>query len=251
MIKAAAFAILMAFGPLAGAWAQGAACPAKDEAACMLEAAWTAAEALPEQKQARLKPLFGPLALQLTDPKVRAVWNARLGETGIDAAGTDYVRQTAETAIREYGWEMFLQRARDGLAPLHTGRPEIMGAAIELAPDTKQRARLIEMMFSLAGTADIRKISGISVNAFERADFGHVLAERMMRDCRLAEFDRAVALTAAPASLRYALWRARIRGGAGALAPDIRAGDGSDDTSHVRQALEGYGAILSLGYCPK
>ena len=107
------------------------------------------------------------------------------------------------------------------------------------------------MMFSLAGTADIRKISTISVNAFERADFGHVLAERMMRDCRLAEFDRAVALTAAPESLRYALWRARITGGAGALAPDIRAGDGSDDTSHVRQALEGYGAILSLGYCPK
>jgi hypothetical protein len=251
MIRAAAFAILTAFGPLAGASAQGAACPAKSEAACTLEAAWTAAEALPEKKQARLKPLFAPLALMLTDPEARAVWDARLGETGIDLAGTDYVRQTAETAIREYGWETFLQRARDGLAPLHMGRPEIMGAAIELAPDTKQRARLIEMMFSLAGTPDSRMISGISVNAFERADFGHVLAERMMRDCRLAEFDRALALTAAPESLRYALWRARITGGAGALAPDIRAGDGTDDTSHVRQALEGYGAILSLGYCPK
>lgn len=251
MIRAAAFAILMAFGPLAGASAQGAACPAKNEAACMLEAAWTAAEALPEKKQARLKPLFAPLALKLTDPKARAVWDARLGETGIDVAGTDYVHQTAETAIREYGWETFLQRARDGLAPLHMGRPEIMGAAIDLAPDTKQRARLIEMMFSLAGTPDSRKISGISVNAFERADFGHVLAERMMRDCRLAEFDRALALTAAPESLRYALWRARITGGAGALAPDIRAGDGSDDTSHVRQALEGYGAVMALGYCPK
>jgi hypothetical protein len=251
MIRAAAFAILMAFGPLAGASAQGAACPAKSEAACMLEAAWRAAEALPEKKQARLKPLFAPLVLKLTDPKARGLWDARLGETGIDVAGTDYVRQTAETAIREYGWETFLQRARDGLAPLHMGRPEIMGAAIDLAPDTKQRARLIEMMFSLAGTPDSRRISGISVNAFERADFGHVLAERMMRDCRLAEFDRALALTAAPESLRYALWRARITGGAGALAADIRAGDGSDDTSHVRQALEGYGAVMALGYCPK
>lgn len=251
MIRVAAFAILMAFGPLAGASAQGAACPAKREAACMLEAAWTAAEALPEKKQARLEPLFAPLALKLTDPKDRAVWDARLGETGIDLAGTDYVRQTAETAIRDYGWETFLQRAREGLAPLHMGRPEIMGAAIDLAPDTKQRARLIEMMFSLAAAPDSRMISGISVNAFERADFGHVLAEQMMRDCRLAEFDRALALTAAPDALRYALWRARITGGAGVLAPDIRAGDGTDDTSHVRQALEGYGAILSLGYCPK
>lgn len=216
----------------------------------MLEAAWTATGALPEKKQARLKPLFAPLALALKDEASKKVWDARLGETELDVEGPDYVRRTAETAIREYGWEGFLQRARDGLAPLHMGRPEIMGAAIDLAPDTKQRARIIEMMFSLAGTADRRMISGISVNAFERADFGHVLADRMMRDCRLAEFDRAAALTTAPDALRYRLWRARITGGAGALADDIRAGAG-EDTSHVRQALEGYGAILTLGYCAK
>lgn len=251
MIRAAAFLVFMAFGPLAGAGAQGAACPAKAEAACMLEAAWTAAEALPETKKERLKPLFAPLALQLSDPKVRATWEARLGNSSIDVAGTDYVRQTAEAAIREYGWEIFLQRARDGLAPLQMGRPEIMGAAIEFAPDAKQRARIIEMMFTLAGAPDSRRISGISVNAFERADFGHVLAERMMRDCKLTAFDRAVAMTSAPDSLRYALWRARISGGAGTLAPDLRAGDGTDDTSHVRQALEGYSAVLTLGYCPK
>jgi hypothetical protein len=251
MIRAAAFLVLIAFGPFAGAGAQGAACPAKTEAACMLDAAWTAAEALPEKKIERLKPLFAPLALQLTDPKARAVWDARLDDTAIDVAGTDYVRCTAQTAIQEYGWEAFLQRAERGDPPLHMGRPEIMGAAIDLAPDAKQRARIIEMMFSLAGQPETRRISGISVNAFERADFGHVLAERMMRDCKLADFDRAVALTSAPGALRYRLWRARITGGAGALAGDIRAGDGTDDTSHVRQALEGYGAILSLGYCPK
>lgn len=251
MIRAATILILSAFWPLAGAGAQGSACPAQQEASCMLEAAWTAAEALPEAKTERLKPLFAPLALKLTDPKARAVWDARLGETGVDVEGADFVRRTAETAIRENGWETFLQRAQSGAAPLHMGRPEIMGAAITLAPDAKQRARIIEMMFSLAGAADSRRISGISVDAFERADFGHVLAERMMRDCRLAEFDRAVAMTSAPEALRYALWRARITGSAGSLAPDIRAGGGSEDTSHVRQALEGYGAILSLGYCPK
>ena len=217
----------------------------------MLEAAWTATGALPEKKQARLKPLFAPLALALKDEASKKVWDARLGETELDVEGPDYVRRTAETAIREYGWEGFLQRARDGLAPLHMGRPEIMGAAIDLAPDTKQRAQIIEMMFSLAGTADRRMISGISVNAFERADFGHVLADRMMRDCRLAEFDRAAALTTAPDALRYRLWRARITGGAGSLADDIRAADTDGDTSHVRQALEGYGAILTLGYCAK
>ncbi|MFN7165134.1 MAG: hypothetical protein ACK4P2_09990, partial [Hyphomonas sp.] len=119
MIRAASFLILMAIGPMASAGAQGAACSAKAEAACMLEAAWTAAQALPQKKSERLKPLFAPLALQLTDPAARAVWDARLGETAIEIAGTDYVRRTAETAIGEHGWETFLRRARDGAAPLH------------------------------------------------------------------------------------------------------------------------------------
>lgn len=226
-----------------------AACPAgPGEASCMLDAAWTAAQDLPAAKQARVKPLFVPLALKLADPEARGVWEARLGDTVAEVEGTDFVRRTAETAIREYGWDGFLQRAQAGLAPLHMGRPEIMGAAIALAPDAAQRARLVQLMFDLAGAPD--RSAKVAMQDFERGDFGHVLAERMMRDCRLADFDRAVGLTALPDALVYRLWRARITGGAGSLAPDIRAGDGSKDTSHVRQALEGYGAVMSAGYCP-
>jgi hypothetical protein len=216
----------------------------------MLDAAWAAAEALPEAKQARLKPLFAPLAQQLQDAGSEAVWQARLADTPLQEEASDYVRRTAEAAIREYGWEGFLLRAQEARPPLHVGRPEIMGAAIELATDIQQRERIIDMMFTLAGTPGRRVTGGVSVNAFEHADFGHVLAERMMRDCRLAAFDRAVDMTTSPASLRYQLWRARITGGAGVLADDIRRGDADGDTRHVRQALEGYGAILSLGYCP-
>lgn len=225
-------------------------CPAgQGEAPCMLDAAWTAAQDLPEKKLDRVKPLFVPLALKLADPRAQAVWDARLGDTGVDVEGADYVRQTAETAVREYGWEGFLERARAGLAPLHMGRPEIMGAAIALAPDAKQRARLVQMMFDLAGAPV--KSAKVSGQDFERGDFGHVLAERMMRDCKLADFDRAVALTAVPDALVYRLWRTRITGGAGALTQEIRAGDGGEDTSHVRQALEGYAPVMSLGYCLK
>jgi len=246
MIRAG-FLFLMAGLMAPAALAQGA-CPAgKGEAACMLDAAWTAAQDLPEKKRERVKPLFVPLALKLDDPKVRAVWDGRLGETGADVEGADYVRGTAEAAIREHGWEGFLQRAQSGFAPLHMGRPEIMGAAIPLAPDAKQRARLVQMMFDLAGAPS--KAANLTSQDFERGDFGHVLAERMMRDCRLEAFDRAVELTSVPDALVYRLWRTRITGGAGALAAEIRAGDGRDDTSHVRQAQEGYAPVLNLGYC--
>ena len=246
---------------IAGLWAAPAqarpaeaaasACPAKDEAACMLDAAWTAALLLPPEKLDRVKPLFAPLVLQLPGSRLAGRWDERIGDTGVDVPGRDYVRQTAETAIREYGWDGFLERARAGAAPLHMGRPEIMGAAVDLAPGASQRAQLIELMFSLAGPSKPDRIGGFSDDDFERADFGHVLAERMMRDCKLAGFDRAVALTNAPDALRYRLWRARITGGAGSLAQEIRNGDASGDSRHVRQALEGYGPILTLGYCAK
>ena len=227
------------------------ACSPAGEAACMLDAAWTAALLLPHEKLERVKPVFAPLVLKLADPAARAHWNQRIGDTGVDLPERDYVRQTADTAIREYGWDGFLDRARSGAAPLHMGRPEIMAAAIDLAPDATKRAQLIDLMFSLAGPSKPGRIGGFSDDDFERSDFGHALTERMMRDCRLSEFDRAVALTNAPDALRYKLWRARITGGAGALASEIRGGDGTDDTRHVRQALEGYGPILTLGYCAK
>jgi hypothetical protein len=227
-------------------------CPAgKGEAACMLEAAWQAAEALPEGKRDRVLEAFVTPVSYLTPAEARTVWKSRLRNVGVTIAGPDYVRETAETVIRENGWQGFLQRARDGAAPLHMGRPEIMAAAVDLAPNAGERRKLIDLMVQLAGASDSRKVSGIPLDSFERADFGHVLAERAMRDCDLAAFDRAASLTTAPDALRYRLWRARITGGAGSLADAIREGDGSTDTRHVRQALEGYGAILALGYCAR
>lgn len=225
-------------------------CAPADEASCMLDAAWTAALLLPPEKLDRVKPLFAPLVSTLPGA-AQTRWTQRIGDAGPERPSPDYLRRTAETAIRQIGWDGFIERARSGAAPLHMGRPEIMAAAIDLAPDAAKRAQLIELMFSLAGPSKPGRISGFSDDDFERADFGHVLAERMMRDCRLSQFDRAVALTNAPDALRYRLWRARITGGAGALAPDIREGDGTEDTRHVRQVLEGYSPILTLGYCEK
>lgn len=228
-----------------------AACTGAGEAACMLDAAWTAALLLPPEKLDRVKPLFVPLAGKLTDPDAKARWQGRLGTAKSEPAYEDYARRTAEGAIRDHGWDGFVERARSGEAPLRSGRPEIMAAAIDLAPDAARRSQLIDLMFTLAGKRRLGPKAGFQSDDFEQSDFGHVLAERMMRDCRLADFDRAIALNVAPEALRYRLWRARITGGAGTLAQEIREGDGSGDTSHVRQALEGYAPILTLGYCGK
>ena len=216
----------------------------------MLDAAWQAAGLLPADKQTRLKPAFAEATRGLKDTALASRWQMRLGQVPVRPAAPDYAREQAQAAIDAYGWEGFFQRATLGQAPLNMGRPEIMAAAIHLAPNEMERQRLIDMMFSFAGAPKPGTSGQISPDDFERASFGHVLAEQMMRDCQLTAYDRARGLTAAPGSIRYKLWRARITGGAGKLAPEIRQGDGSDDTTFVRHVLEGYGPVLKQGYCP-
>lgn len=225
-------------------------CTGAAEANCMLEAAWAAASLLPADKQARLKPAFAETARGLKDEMLASRWQTRLGQMPAREPAPDFAREQAQAAIAAYGWEGFFQKARRAETPLNMGRPEIMAAAIDLAPNPMERLRLIDMMFSFAGVPKPGTTGQFSQDDFERASFSHVLAEQMMEDCKLDEFDRARDRTAAPESIRYELWRARMTGGAGKLAPKIRQGDGSDDTTFVRHVLEGYGPILARGYCP-
>lgn len=216
----------------------------------MLDAAWQAAGLLPRDKQARLTPAFAETTTGLKDRALASKWEMRLGKAPTAQTAPDFARRQAEAAIAQYGWQGFLTRAQRGEAPLNMGRPEILAAAVDLAPDRDQRVYLTNMMFSLAGAPGPGTSGLISPDSFERASLGHVLAEQMMKDCDLAAFDRARGLTAAPDSIRYELWRTRITGGAGKLAPRIRQGDGSNDTTFVRHVLEGYGPVLRQGYCP-
>lgn len=229
----------------------GPDCGGPAETGCMLDAAWQAASLLPADKQARLKPAFAEIAAGLKDEALASRWQMRLGAVRAQTPAPDYARTQAEAAIGQYGWEGFFQRARSGEAPLNMGRPEIMGAAISLAPNAGERLRLIDMMFSFAGAPKPGTSGRISPDAFERASFGHVLAEQMMKDCDASRLRLARQLTSAPDAIRYQLWQARVEGNAGALAARIRGGDGTDDTTFVRQVLEGYGPVIRLGYCPR
>lgn len=214
----------------------------------MLEAIWTAAAVLPEEKQARLKGPFLETVTLAGDEALTASWAARL-DTSPPAGRktTPYAQQKAEAVLAEDGWDEFIRKAGAQSAPFNIGRPEIMAAGARLAPDEPARSRVVAEMFRLAGTPQAGK--GLDRN-FEQADFGHVLAELAMEACDLAAFDRALALTSSPESLRYALWRARITGEVTELAVRIRNEADEADTRHVRAALEGYAPILSQGVCP-
>ena len=214
----------------------------------MIQAIWEAAAGFPADKRDRLKPIFLNTVALSGDAALLADWEGRLGgEAAPEPEYPDYVRERAEAELREADWNHFLQQAQAGLPPFNIGRPELMAAGARLAPDAATRQRVIEAMFALAGPP---QPGARPLENFERGDFGHVLSELAMENCNLAAFDRAVQLTVEPDGLRYAFWRARITGSAAALAARVRTESDRQDTRHVREALEGYGAILQRGYCP-
>ncbi|MEZ5997628.1 MAG: hypothetical protein R3B98_02920 [Hyphomonas sp.] len=221
-------------------------CNRAGEPACMLQAIWEAAAAFPEPRRDRLKPIFLDTVALSGDEALLSDWQQRLGGVAAPrAVYPDYAEARAQEALAAGGWDSFLARARAGEAPFNIGRPEIMAAGARLAPDGATRNRVVGAMFDLAAQTN----AGKQDVDFERGDFGHVLAELSMESCDLAAFDRAAALTVEPKGLRYAFWRARITGDAAGLADRVRREGAGDDTRFVRAAMEGYGAILSRGYC--
>ena len=237
---------LLTAGP--AAVADPGCAPGQDEKRCMIQAIWEAAAGFPADKRDRLKPIFLNTVALSGDAALLADWEGRLGgEAAPEPEYPDYVRERAEAELREADWNHFLQQAQAGLPPFNIGRPELMAAGARLAPDVATRQRVIEAMFALAGPP---QPGARPLENFERGDFGHVLSELAMENCNLAAFDRAVQLTVEPDGLRYAFWRARITGSAAALAARVRTESDRQDTRHVREALEGYGAILQRGYCP-
>ncbi len=215
----------------------------------ILEAIWQASQSLAPGKQVRLKPSFSHVIALLAEGPDRRGWMERIGLTEADLQralheGSDYALGKSRTVLAEAGQSGFIQQARLRSDAFNIGRPEMLTA---MALDTGDEAfshQLVELMRTLAQT-------DASAAGYERADLAHGLTQIAMRKCDLALFDYALPMTGGPESIRYALWRARITGSAGLLAERIRTetADGDGDTRPVRQALEGYEAILEFGYC--
>ncbi|MEO0548814.1 MAG: hypothetical protein AAFZ91_02760 [Pseudomonadota bacterium] len=239
-LKVTLIAACSLFG-LAVASAEGDCEP---EAACVLDAVWSAALILPEDKKARVQPLFVETAA-LADPALMQNWADRFALEPVKAEPVD--RETefgwrhASTVLAEEGLDGLLQAAREKRAPLNFGRAEILFSAgerlIHKAP--QDALRVNTALISLAGSA----------SSFEKPSLAHAALELAMLRCDRALFADILPLTDNPLSLRYALWRARLRGNALSLLQRIRDEADDQDTRHVRQALSGYRAILEHGYC--
>lgn len=221
-----------------------AVCP-KTETACVLDAVWGAALVLPEEKQARVKPMIVEAAVRSGDDTLVSDWAGRFGIVAQPLEpmdeNDDYGWRNARDLIATGGVDALIETARAKRAPLSYGRSDALLAAGKhyLGKDAVVAKRLNdELIFLARGASD-----------FEKSALAHAAAELAMQRCDAATLSAATAMTDAPTNLRYDFWRARVKGGAVSLVPRITDEADDEDTRHVRQALDGYRAIQELGYC--
>lgn len=224
--------------------AQAAPLCTDSETACVLEAAWGAALLLPEEKRARLQPLFLEIATRSGDPVIIKHWHDRWPDARRASSGDDYPDfgwTKAESILAKEGVDGLIAKARAKQAPLHFGRSDILLSAGKrlLAERPGDAARLNAALIDLSASA----------SDFERPELAHAAAELAMVRCDMQTYERAMARVLTSQNLRYAFWRARIKGDLSDLLSRVRNEADETDTRHVRQVLDGYRAISEYGYC--
>lgn len=214
----------------------------KTESACLLDAAWSAALVLPEEKRARLASAFLETASNSGDADLVAFWESRLDDRARPMeVYPDFGWQKAEPLLRAGGPARLIQVAKDRAEPLNFGRADALLSAGKrlMEADALGAEALNEALLDLTRSS----------SSFEKPNLAHAAAELAMARCDRARFEQALLYTDAPGNLRYAIWRARIDGDVLALLPRIRAINSDEDTREVRRVLEGYRAIQEMGYC--
>jgi len=221
--------------------AERAACE-KSETACVLDAAWSAALVLPEDKKALLSSAFLEIANGSNEPALLKYWEDRLGHSASDIPTyADYGWQKAEPILRDGGTDRLIMIARNRAEPLNFGRADaLLSAGKKLRTTDPKGARALN-----SALLDLAR----SASSFEKPSLAHAAAELAMARCDRDLFEKALLYTDAPGNLRYAIWRTRFNDSVLSLLDRIRAIESDEDTRDVRRVLEGYRAIQDYGYC--
>ena len=214
----------------------------QSEASCVLDAAWTAALLLPEEKRLRLSSAFLEVAQISGDDDLVRKWEDRFDRSAKDLSEyADYGWQVAEPILAAGGLDSLLSLAESRADPLNFGRADVLLAAgkrLHLSDEAAALKVNQAMLNMLANASD-----------FEKPNLAHAAAELAMARCDADLFQQARRSTDAPDNMRYAFWQARIRGDALSLLSAVRAIDNEDDTRDIRRVLDGYRAVLENGYC--
>ena len=214
----------------------------QSETACVLDAAWSAALILEEDKRLRLASAFLEIAALSGKIEIIEKWESRFDRQVDDAPiYPDYGWQVAEPILTAEGVDALLSLAKRRADPLNFGRADVLLSAGTRFQSTapKTALKINQAMLEMMATA----------SSFEKPNLAHAAAELAMVRCDAELLQDALRSTDAPDNLRYAFWRARISGEVMPILSEVRGIKNEDDTREIRRVLDGYRAILEHGYC--
>lgn len=214
----------------------------KTEVACVLDAAWSATLLLPIEKQRSLAPAFLEIAQLSGQRDLLESWETRFEKTAPNERPySDYGWEKAKPIIQARGVDGLIEAAKSRDSHLSVGRADALLSAGKrlVETDAPNALKINQALLALSQSA----------SKFERPVLAHAAAELAMTRCDREMLSEAISRSDAPRSLRYAFWEARVSGPQTGLLMRVRSIENEDDTRDVRRVLDGYRAILELGYC--
>ena len=170
----------------------------QSESACVLDAAWSAALLLPEEKRLRLSTAFLEIAALSGDAALIDKWENRFDRRTSDIPiYVDYGWQVAEPILVTGGVEDLISLAERRADPLNFGRADVLlsaGKRLHLSDEAAARS---------VNQAMLKMLSGAS--SFEKPNLAHAAAELAMARCDADLLAQAQRSTDAPDNLRRAL----------------------------------------------
>ncbi len=229
----------------AGVDAQEYSCGHASDLPSLLECTNGAVLVLPEAKRVQLTDELQDVR-QMVEQNTSRPWPD-------DVSAQDYGWEAAKPLLASGGVDKLVSTARAKDGRLRYGRAEALLAAGIRAEGFEQTDEPSRALSAEPGTASRLNDELLSLASsgteWEQGDLAHAAASLATRRCDLARFERAMNMVKVPDALRYEFWRARITGDRSDLPQAIMRGANAEDTSHVRQALEGIAFLAELGDC--
>ena len=253
MLKAG-FIAIAALLISSGASAQSGDCNAGRDLVGLLHCTEDAMAVLPASKRESVKQSFLETAQSVGgNDLVRALGSDRHHRPQAPPVYPDYGWQAAGPIIEGSGVQGLLLAARNRSPALPYGRAEALLSTGMVALGTAPSGVSLPSRPLPADTADRMNAALLSLaqqsDEFDRGDLAHAAAKLAALRCDLASFESARKMTLAPGAIRYDFWRGRITGDLSALPAAIIVGANTEDTRHVRQALDGIGFLGDHGFC--
>lgn len=203
--------------------------------------AYSGPVAIEAEKSSFLRALETSASILPEDKRDKAFAEIERVRTAEKLSDFSYGRERADPFLKTGGVDALIREAQRPRGTLRYAKVDaLLAAGVDARSHDPEGARRINrVLLDMAGKSD----------PFEQMLYTDAAAELAALRCDDHMLGQALSLVKKPDSPRYRLWQARMSGETANIISDIRIASNYDDTTFIRQAIDGYRLIHDFGYC--